>query len=76
MMALCENSDEFVEVLRSLGSLSDYNFERRRSAGFLVTSRVRREFLVSEHQGKLAINGWIYDINFDNKGGGVWHAWF
>lgn len=40
----------------------------------MVSTKVRKDVLVDERQGKLIINGTVMRINFENIGGGVYKA--
>ena len=44
------------------------------SKGVYISSKIRKEILISENQGKITLDGQVKWINFKNKTGGVWLA--
>ena len=76
MQPLCCNVQEFLEILSDYNRMNDYHFGRCRDEGFMVTTKVRQQFLTSENQGKYIIKGRVEKIKFENLGGGVWRAHF
>lgn len=50
------------------------NGETQCNNGIFVSSKVRKEILLGDHQGKTIMNGCVREIGFKNQGGGIWRA--
>lgn len=60
--------------------LNDWFFRRQSLPnemldGVNITTKIRRDVLTSESQGKIVLNGKLYWISFDNLGGDVYRAY-
>lgn len=72
MENLIKTGSELLETLTSLNRLNDYHRKRFLDGGILVSTKVRKEFLLSEQQGKFILAGQVVRTTFENIGGGVW----
>lgn len=62
MEKLIRNADELVKWMHSLYKLSKHNAIRYNTSGVIVSDDIIREFLCSENQGKITINGKTFSL--------------
>lgn len=74
MNELIKNADELQEWLCSLNRLNEYHLKRSLNNGVMVSTKVRRDYLCSEHQGKFILKGTSVFVRFENVGGGVYRV--
>ena len=74
MKPYIETGEELQQYFWSFRKLSASNFIRYKNEGVMVTAKVRKEYLTSEHQGKITVDGTVWKIDFQNLGGGVYRA--
>jgi hypothetical protein len=76
MTPAIKNANELVDWLSKVSK--DENKVRRTktyTTGCYVTSKVRREFLTSDQQGKLILSGSVVSVSFESLGGSVYRAY-
>ena len=74
MKPYIETGEELQKYFWSFRKLSTSNFIRSKNEGVMVTAKVRKEYLTSDYQGKITIDGIVWKIEFQNLGGGVYRA--
>lgn len=62
MEKLIRNADDLVKWMHSLYKLSKHNAIRYNTSGVIVSDDIIREFLCSENQGKITINGKTFSL--------------
>ena len=65
------------ELVQEYSDLMHWFFsadDRQISKGCYVSTKIRRQAMLSNNQGTVVRNGKIRVINFKNMSGGVWHA--
>ena len=72
---MLQSAKELAEYFYSYSKLSASNFIRYKNKGVMVSTKVRKDFLTSELQGRICIAGTFYTVCFDNLGGGVYRAY-
>lgn len=73
MEPLIRNAAEIVSFFSKYNTLS-HIAKKEYDRGLLVTTEIRKEFLVSTNQGKIVCDGKVVEVKFKNMGGGVWLA--
>ena len=68
------------QLIKSADHLKQFFIELRRVKeaqvrGVLVSSNVRREFMLGSDQGKMVLNGTVQAIHFEPMGGGIYRAY-
>lgn len=71
------------ELIRNEQELRDWfcntsngwGVKKKLTAGIFVSSKIRKEVLTSNYQGKITLRGRVMMINFENHHGGVWRAY-
>jgi hypothetical protein len=74
MNELIKTADELQEWLCSLNKLNEYHLKRALNQGVYVSTKIRREYLCSENQGRFILNGVSVLAKFENVGGGVYRV--
>lgn len=74
MNELIKTADELQEWLCSLNKLNEFHFNRALSAGVYVSTKVRKEYLRSDCQGRFILKGSSVMAKFESIGGGVYRA--
>jgi len=70
MEQLIKSADQLKQFFMDLRAVKEAQHR-----GVLVSSRVRRDFMVGSDQGKMILNGTIQTVNFAEMGGGVYRAY-
>lgn len=72
------------KAIKCYKELKEYFFRIKRfsnrgedflNKGIFIDSKIRKECLISEDQGKMILEGRIREILFENKGSGVYRAY-
>lgn len=74
MNELIRNADELQEWLCSLNKLNEFHLNRALSSGVMVSTKVRKDYLCSEHQGRFILKGNYVSAKFESIGGGVYRV--
>lgn len=74
MNALIKTSDELHEWLCSLNKLNEHHLKMALKNGVYVSTKIRREYLCSESQGRFILKGESVSVKFENVGGGVYRV--
>lgn len=72
MEPLINTAKELHEHLCSINALSAHNKKRNLSDGVVVSTKIRQQYLCSEHQGKIIMSGEVMRVCFGSIGGGCW----
>lgn len=72
MKATVKNGDDLRQWFLALGPHP--RAEQMWQEGVCVTTKIRRETLTHDRQGKIVLKGTVRTIKFDNLGGGVYRA--
>lgn len=74
MKPFINSAEELQQWFYGLAGMNDHWFKRALADGVLVSTKVRKDYLCSKHQGKLIIKGSVAKATFKNLGGGVYKA--
>jgi len=74
MEELIKTAGDLQEWFCSLNRLNEYHLNRALNDGVHVSTKVRKEFLCSENQGKFILKGTVVKAKFENIGGGVYRV--
>lgn len=72
MKPLVSTAQELHEHLCSINGLNEHHKKRNLSDGVIVSTKIRQQYLCSEHQGKLIMSGEVMRVCFDSVGGGCY----
>lgn len=72
MMNFITSAQDLHEHLCSINGMSEFHKRRCLSNGPIVSTKVRQQYLCSEHQGRIIMSGESMKVCFDSIGGGCW----
>lgn len=65
-------ADELQSHLCSINGMTAFHKRRCLSDGVIVSTKVRQQYLCSEHQGRIIMGGESMRVSFKSIGGGCW----
>lgn len=72
MGELIQNAGDLQSWLTGLQKLNSHHRDLAIKRSIIVSTKVRKEFLLSENQGRFILSGEVLDCHFLNIGGGCW----
>jgi hypothetical protein len=72
MKEFITNAQDLHEHLCSINGMSAFHKRRCLSDGPIVSTKVRKQYLCSEYQGRIIMSGESMRVCFDSFGGGCW----